>query len=151
MGWEYTVLSLEPQEADESALRRIRERTARSGICWQHRPYRRGRLGAAKNALSMTSMIRDVWAGTDLFHCRSYFGAFFPSVADVFDGVPYVFDTRGYWVDEKIESGRWFQGGLSRALARRVERELYNRASGVVVIGWLAAAVNKGSAVAPFL
>ncbi len=139
MGWECTVLSLEPQQVDEGALQQIRERTARSGIRWQHRPYSRGRLGAVKNVMSMTGMIRDVWERTDLFHCRSYFGAFFPGTADIFDSIPYVFDTRGYWVDEKIEAGRWFQDGMSRALARRVERELYDRASGVVCLTELAA------------
>jgi len=76
---------------------------------------------------------------TDLFHCRSYFGAFFPTAADIFRSVPYVFDTRGYWVDEKIEAGRWFQDVASLAIARRVERELYERASGVVSLTELAA------------
>jgi len=84
-------------------------------------------------------MIRDIRGSTDVFHCRSYFGAFFPCVADFFGGAPYVFDTRGYWVDEKIEAGRWFQDVASRAIARRVERELYNRASGVVSLTELAA------------
>jgi glycosyltransferase involved in cell wall biosynthesis len=91
-----------------------------------------------KNALSMRAMIRNVRERTDLFHCRSYFGAFFPAVADIFRGVPYVFDTRGYWVDEKIEAGRWFQDAASRAIARRVECELYRRASGVVTLTELA-------------
>jgi glycosyltransferase involved in cell wall biosynthesis len=139
MGWECTVLSLEPQEADEGTLDRIRQRVAGSGIRWQHRPYRQGRVGAAKNVLSMSAMLRGVREQTDLFHCRSYFSAFFPCVADIFNGVPYVFDTRGYWVDEKIQAGRWFQDVASRALAKRVERELYSRASGVVSLTELAA------------
>jgi glycosyltransferase involved in cell wall biosynthesis len=87
----------------------------------------------------MTAMSRDVWGRTDVFHCRSYFGAFFPCVADILGGVPYVFDTRGYWVDEKIEAGRWFQDAASLAIARRVERELYERASGIVTLTELAA------------
>ena len=139
MGWECTVLSLEPQQADEGTLHRVREQADRSGIRWQHRPYSTGRVGAVKNVLSMTDMIQDVWERTDLFHCRSYFGAFFPGAASIFGGIPYVFDTRGYWVDEKIEAGRWFQDGMSRALARRVERELYDRASGIVCLTELAA------------
>jgi glycosyltransferase involved in cell wall biosynthesis len=139
MGWQCTILSLEPEPVDEAVLERLYPRVALSGIRWQHRPYRWGRIGAAKNVLSMTAMIRDVWERTDLFHCRSYFGAFLPAASDVFRRVPYVFDTRGYWVDEKIEAGRWFQDVASRAIARRVERELYNRASGVVSLTELAA------------
>jgi len=139
MGWKCTILSLEPEAADEEAFERLHARMALRGIRWRHRAYRRGRLGAVKNTQSMTAMSRDVWGRTDVFHCRSYFGAFFPCVADIFGGVPYVFDTRGYWVDEKIEAGRWFQDSVSRAVARRVERELYSRASGVVTLTELAA------------
>lgn len=138
MGWQCEILSLEPEPTDKDAFDRLDARMALSGVRWQHRLYRRGRMGAVKNTQSMTAMMRDVWGRTDIFLCRSYFGAFFPCVADVFGGVPYVFDTRGYWVDEKIEAGRWFQGIASRAIARRVERELYNRASGVVSLTELA-------------
>ena len=138
MGWKCAILSLEPEPADEDAFDRLAARMASSGVRWQHRPYRRGRAGVVKNVLSMTAMIRDVWEHTDLFHGRSYFGAFFPAASDIFRSVPYVFDTRGYWVDEKIEEGRWFQDRASRAIARRVERELYSRAAGVVSLTELA-------------
>jgi glycosyltransferase involved in cell wall biosynthesis len=139
MGWECTILSLEPESGDPDAFDGLDVRMASSGIRWQHRPYRRGRIGAVRNALSMTAMLRDVWERTDLVHCRSYFGAFFPAAADIFGSTPYVFDTRGYWVEEKIEAGHWFQDAASRAIARRVERELYQRASGVVSLTELAA------------
>jgi glycosyltransferase involved in cell wall biosynthesis len=139
MGWECTVLSLEPESANEGAFDRLESRMASSGIRWRHRPYRWGRRQAIRNVLSMAAMVRDLREHTDLFHCRSYFGAFFPAALGVFGGCPYVFDTRGYWVDEKIEAGRWFQDVATRTLARHVERELYERASGVVSLTELAA------------
>jgi glycosyltransferase involved in cell wall biosynthesis len=139
MGWQCQILSLEPQNGDPGSVERVAARVASGGVRWQHRPYCPGRSGAVKNALSMTSMVRSAWGETDLFHCRSYFGAFFPAAAGVFRHVPYVFDTRGYWVDEKIEAGVWFQDALSRSIARRVERELYTRASAIVSLTELAA------------
>ena len=139
MGWECTILSLEPASADENAVRRLEKRVASSGIRWCHRPYRPGRAGAIQNVLSMATMIRGLREPTDLFHCRSYFGAAFPAAMNVVRHRPYVFDTRGYWVDEKIEAGRWFQDAATRTVARRVERELYRRASGVVTLTELAA------------
>ena len=139
MGWACTILSLEPESADEGSLARLERRVDSSGIRWRHRPYRWGRREAIRNVLSMTGMIREVRKDTDLFHCRSYFGAFFPAVLDVFRGCPYVFDTRGYWVDEKMEAGRWFQDSATRRVARHVERELYERAGGVVSLTELAA------------
>lgn len=145
MGWDCTILSLEPDSVDESAVERLEERVLSSGIRWRHRPYRWGRIAAARNVMSMAAMVRDERDRTDLYHCRSYFGAAFPAALGIFGERPYVFDTRGYWVDEKIESGRWFQDAASRALARRVERELYRRASGVVSLTELAAAdVRRG-------
>jgi len=127
-------------------LERLAARMASCGVRWQHRPYFPGRSGALRNALSMMGMIRNAWEETDLFHCRSYFGAFFPASARLLRSAPYVFDTRGYWIDEKIEAGRWFQDPASLAVARRVERTLYNRASGVVSLTELAAEdVRQGS------
>lgn len=139
MGWSCTILSLEPEPADEGVLERLEERVAASGVRWRHRPYRWGRAAAARNVLSMAAMIRDERQRTDLYHCRSYFGAAFPAALGILGGRPYVFDTRGYWVDEKIEAGRWFQDAATRSFARRVERELYRRASGVVSLTELAA------------
>lgn len=139
LGWQCTILSLEPVDVPEETLDRIKERTGALGIHWQHRRYRTGSSGALRNAQSMASMIWGARGGTDLYLCRSYVGAFFPCVADLIDGAPYVFDTRGYWVDEKIEAGRWFQDPATRAIARGVERELYKRATGVVCLTELAA------------
>jgi len=139
MGWSCTVLSLEPECADQADLESLEHRVASSGIRWQHRPYRPGRLGTVKNVAAMAAMVRGLQHDTDLFHCRSYVGAFFPAFASAFRGVPYVFDTRGYWVDEKIESGRWFQDPATLAVARKVERYLYQRADGVVSLTEIAA------------
>ena len=140
MGWEYTILSLEPESADPDSVDRIRRRTESAGIRWRHRPYRPGRVGAVRNSLSMAALVREAATCTDLFHCRSYFGAFFPAALDTIHRTPYVFDTRGYWVDEKIEGGRWFQHSATRGIARLVERGLYRGADGVVSLTELAAA-----------
>jgi glycosyltransferase involved in cell wall biosynthesis len=139
MGWECTILSLEPEPISADAVALASAQVAKSGVRWRYRPYRWGRAAAPRNAWAMMSMVREVRADTDLFHCRSYFGAFFPAALGAFGGVPYVFDTRGYWVDEKIEAGRWFQDAASLAVARRVERQLYDRAAGVVCLTELAA------------
>lgn len=139
MGWNCTILSLEPESADSRSLERLDHRMAARGLKWHYEPYRSGRLGALENAVTMAGMVQQTWAKTDLFHCRSYFGAFFPAAASALGDVAYVFDTRGYWIDEKVEAGRWFQDRFSLAAARRVERALYNRASAVVSLTELAA------------
>lgn len=137
-GWTCTVLSLEPEPEDRADFEALERRVASGGIRWLHRPYIHGRLGTVKNVMSVAAMVRRMKGETDIFHCRSYFGAFFPAASSMFGRAPYVFDTRGYWVDEKIESGRWFQDRASRSIARQVERQLYERASGIVCLTELA-------------
>ena len=110
MGWQCTILSLEPKLVQEGHQQRLQARLDSAGIRWHHRPYRAGRRGALRNSSSMATMVGQVWGQTDLFHCRSYFGAFFPAATHVLGRKPYVFDTRAYWVDEKVEAGRWLQG-----------------------------------------
>ncbi len=139
MGWQCTIVSLEPPAADRSSIQSVRERLARSGVRWHYHPYRCGFMGAVCNVAAMTEMMRRVSRETDIFHCRSYFGAFLPALGNTIADIPYVFDTRGYWIDEKMEAGRWFQRPAARTVARRVERELYGRASGVVTLTELAA------------
>ena len=138
-GWRCTILSLEPASAHPADLESLRKRTASSGVRWYHATYQTGRIGALRNFFTMSNMVRRIWGSTDLFHCRSYFGAFYPSTAAALSSAPYVFDTRGYWVDEKIEAGFWFQDPASLAIARRVERNLYDRAGAVVSLTELAA------------
>jgi glycosyltransferase involved in cell wall biosynthesis len=49
-------------------------------------------------------------------------------------GLPFVFDTRGLWADEKVDGGDWAaDSGLYRA-AKRVERALFARADAVTVL-----------------
>lgn len=144
LGWACTILSIEPPGADDEVLHRTRERTQRGGIRWEWRPYRSGRVGAVANVQSMWGMLKNVRKQTDLFHCRSYFGAALPAATELLRHVPYVFDTRGYWVDEKVEAGRWFQDPATKALARRVERKLFQQASGIVCLTELAAEDVRG-------
>ena len=144
LGWRCTILSLEPPGVDEATVDEVRTRVRRRGIRWEYDRYRSGPGATATNVRSMWSMLRGVRRESDLLHGRSYFGAALAAAIQVSHGVPYVFDTRGYWVDEKIEAGRWFQDPATLTLARGIERELYRRASGIVCLTELAARDVRG-------
>ena len=91
-----------PSRLAESVFDGFDARMASSGVRWQHRPYRRGRAGAFQNVLSMTAMIRRR-SGSEptSFIAGAISARSFPAACNLFGSVPYVFDTRGYWVDEK--------------------------------------------------
>jgi hypothetical protein len=54
-------------------------------------------------------------------------------------GVRYLFDTRGFWFDERREQGRWFRDDRVFRAAKRVERQLYESAAGAVSLTELGA------------
>src|SRR6201999_1054209 len=53
--------------------------------------------------------------------------------------VPFLFDTRGMWIDERIEDGRWFTNPAALRAGRALERRLFRAASGVVTLTELEA------------
>ncbi len=43
----------------------------------------------------------------DMVHCRSYVAAEAGSKLARASGIPFLFDMRGFWVDERVDSGHW--------------------------------------------
>jgi glycosyltransferase involved in cell wall biosynthesis len=74
----------------------------------------------------------------DIIHCRSYMplGAVLPLGKRI--GLPIIFDMRGFWIDERIESGIWHADHLMWkyviAYFRRLEREALKRSAAIVVL-----------------
>ena len=89
-------------------------------------------LDVASGAVLGTGLVRRF--GIDVVHARSYVSAAIAAIVGRATGVPFIFDTRGNWIDEKVESGSWHSDrGLVRA-ARRAERTLFARAAAVTVL-----------------
>ncbi len=141
-GFRYTVISLEKREAlsDSARVTRAREAFGRAGVTWVPLPFRDvGRGAAVENFTSMLSAAAShVRRGADLVHARSYPPTVSALALRDALGIPYVFDARGYWLDERIEAGSI----PSRAgrVARLLEERLYRRAATVVTLTELQAA-----------
>lgn len=43
----------------------------------------------------------------DILHCRSYISGIIGLLFYFTHNTPFIFDMRGFWIDEKIESGSW--------------------------------------------
>jgi hypothetical protein len=69
-------------------------------------------------------------------HVRGYQAAVVAAVVSRTWGIPYVFDARGSWIDERAD---WFGSAAPYALGKFVERDLYNRAAAVVTLTQLHA------------
>lgn len=110
-GHEITLLSCEKperMEADGSAVRAICQR---AGIDWRSVAYHKsppvlsGMIDVAvlkREAARLHRLKR-----FNLVHCRSYMAAIAGDWLKRKHGVPFLFDMRGFWADERVERGIW--------------------------------------------
>lgn len=149
-GWSYKVISLEKPEdlARPDRVDAVRNRLSSSGIEWHAMAYAvgGGAKAAAVNELSLCrAAIEEARTGRfSGIHARSYHGAFAALAAKVVTGTPYLFDTRSYWFDERLEEGRWFTTPVRLGAARGIEHQLFANAAGVVTLTELQAADVRG-------
>lgn len=71
-----------------------------------------------------------------LIHARSYISCIVALISHFTFKIPYVFDIRGLWIDEKIESGSW--AGIHFIpiiyIFRKIEKSLYINARAIVCL-----------------
>lgn len=149
-GFDYEIVSLE-READLADPRRVeamRRLVREAGIAWS--PIRYAVGGYARNVAGALAALLRAAPRAALVHARSYVAAGVARTAMAATRVPYLFDARGYWIDERREAGIHFRGARSEALARRVERNLYRESAGVVALTELMAADVRDGRFGPF-
>jgi glycosyltransferase involved in cell wall biosynthesis len=138
-GHEITLLSCEKPDhsADEAAVREICDQAR---IDWQPVAYHKwppivsGVLDVAvlKREAARLQRIKRF----DLVHCRSYMAAIAGDWLKRRHAVPFLFDMRGFWADERVERGIWRSGNpLFRAAYlyfKRLERRFFRDADAIV-------------------
>lgn len=139
-GWRYRILSLEkpPDLADSARVSALRRRLAASGIEWDAHPFdwSQSTRGAVKNLRALVEGTvqlarKGAIAGV---HARAYVPGVAALAAWNATRLPWIFDARSFWIDERLEEGRWFTTPLRLGLARGLEHQLFTTASGVVTL-----------------
>ena len=144
-GLRYDILSLEKERdlARRDRVAQVEARLGALGIRWLRVPYdwSSSARAAVNNLAALTrETVRAARSGTiGAVHARAYHGAVAGFAASTAGGTPYVFDARSYWIDERLEEGRWFTTPLRLGLARGLEHQLFARAAGVVTLTELQA------------
>jgi glycosyltransferase involved in cell wall biosynthesis len=112
-GFQFTLLSFEKKERYAREGNIIQEIVNKAGIKWVP-------LFFTKNP-PVLSKIYDRWVMKkkvrqlhrerqfDMTHCRSYIAAETGLQLKKKYGVKFLFDMRGFWADEKVDSGQWKQ------------------------------------------
>lgn len=132
----FTLFTLEKSNnlEDVTRVRACKKALAEKNIEWHYYPYQSDFQGIAKNLVILTQAIGELVERDpcSLVHARSYLAGTVADMIWLAYQTPYVFDFRGYWIDERIEEKRWFTNPISIASARIVERRLFQNASGIV-------------------
>jgi glycosyltransferase involved in cell wall biosynthesis len=146
-GWPITVVSFEKAWTTDDSKREMRARLAETGIEWVPLDYHEGGTSGGMvrdlaKALFVTARLCST--GTfGLIHCRSYLAATVGHAVRRVLGVPYLFDIRSFWLDEKVEAGVWSKS-TRYTIGKRVEPYLYRDAAAVVSLTHAATAHLPG-------
>ena len=139
-GHRITLVSFEKPERSDAERQEVRRACAASGIDWHPLPYhkRPPLLSSMYDVRQMRRLAGDLHRRErfDLVHCRSYLPALVGLKMKRRFGVPFVFDMRGFWADERIDGQIWnMSNPLFRAVFayfKRREAELLAEADQVI-------------------
>ena len=69
-----------------------------------------------------------------IVHARGYVAAFIASWIKKSKKIKFIFDMRGFWVEEKVDSGFWSKKNTSYKIAKAIERDMVSLADKIVVL-----------------
>lgn len=139
-GVQPTLISFEKPERwqDEETRRAVASALERSGIRWRPAVYhKRPRLPATTwDVLAGARRVRREFAeaGAVLVHGRGDVATAMARWARLPARARLLYDVRGLFADERVESGSWPAGSLVDRIVRRVEAGNLRRADGVVAL-----------------
>jgi glycosyltransferase involved in cell wall biosynthesis len=136
----FSVVSFEKRDRwrDERRREEVGRRLAERDIEWKPLRYHlRPRVAATlwdvlAGALAVTGAARD--RDATLVHCRGEVAMLMARCARLPRGCRILLDKRGFFADERVESGSWSAGGAIDRAVKTVEAANLQRADGLVVL-----------------
>lgn len=142
LGYRFTLVSCEKPDALAKRKDVIEGICRNSGIDWHPLPYTKrppvlSTLWDIKRIRTRCAQIMSN-RSIDLVHCRSYIPALVGMDINKKHGIPWIFDMRGFWANEKVDAGAW---SLSHPLYRwaynffkQKEKEFLESADAIVIL-----------------
>jgi len=138
-GVSLRVLSFEkPELCSGPEINQVKDSLASCGVCWHRlRYHKRPAVAAtvwdiAAGALVGRALVLRHRIG--ILHARSYVAATIALGLCAVSRVKFLFDMRGFWVEERVEGGLWKNGGLLYRTSKRLEKKLLRRADAFVIL-----------------
>lgn len=137
--YSFWLVSLEKIEdiQNTQAVNTLKRRLLEKNIVWHPLAYLSGGKHYLKNFNKLYSQAKNYIKNEDInfIHCRSYMPALIAWILKKRGKeINYLFDTRGFWFDEKADVGLWKRNGLSFRMAKLVEKTLYKNAASIVML-----------------
>ena len=105
------------------------------GVRWTALPYLRRPYSLANPlSLAATVTLQQLSIGADLLHARSHAMAGVAMALGAAFRIPFLFDTRGFWFDEKVDTGTLRANSPAYKVLKQVERRCYARAAAITVL-----------------
>jgi len=122
--------------ADRARVEAMAARLAAAGIDWIRREYhKRPPVLSTARDIAAGYITARRWArhgSGGIVHARGYVPALIALVVKRACGTRFLFDMRGFWVDEKVEAGHWPAGGLLYRVGKWCERRFFAEADAIV-------------------
>ncbi len=141
-GFQFTILSFEKKERYQKEKGIVNDALNSSGIKWVPLWF--------TSSPPVLSKIYDRWQlkrkvldlhrqeNFDMIHCRSYVAAEMGLFLKNRLGTKFLFDMRGFWADEKVDSHQWNQNNYLYRLIykhyKKKEREFLLNADGIITL-----------------
>jgi len=110
-GYAITLLSTEKKDRYEKSGKLIQDLLDASSIRWETIPFTTKPPFLSKlldqRRLNKKAEALHVKEKFDFVHCRSYVPAASAVILKKKFGIPFLFDMRGFWVDERVDNGQW--------------------------------------------
>jgi glycosyltransferase involved in cell wall biosynthesis len=145
-GHHMSVLRFEAPEEYERLGARVSADLVARGITWHPRRFR-SRPPVVAKIVDQFDALWTAWRLVrrerfDIIHCRSYVAADVGLRLKRYLGTGFLFDMRGFWVDQRLDGGRWplhhpFYGRLYRRWKRK-EADFISGADEIVVLAEVA-------------
>ncbi|CAN6134397.1 RfaG Glycosyltransferase [Methylophilaceae bacterium] len=115
---------------------RIANDIASAGIVWHPLRYHKSRSALATAFDIVCGFSLGLWLvlrhRIGVVHARSYVPSVMALMIKRITGVKYIFDMRGFWVDERVDGGLWSPSGRMYRYAKAFERRFLLAADHVV-------------------
>ncbi len=139
-GFQISIFSCEKPDRLEKEAPQLKQQLAAAGIAWHFLNYDEAGNWRSRwrYADQLFAMVKNEHENNpfDLLHCRSYLAALSGKKMWQRFKIPFLFDMRGFWADERIDGGIWKKSKPLHALLYRYfkfqERQLLKSAAAVI-------------------